>query len=95
MTSLLSKWEIDYQDFWLDADGHTCEEFTTYLLDHFRWCWCDTYVANTVFDADIIESPEGSLIHQFDVNVVEDGGVCLKAGRLVAVYGRVGEIAGL
>jgi len=95
MTTILSKWNIDYHDYWLDVKGCGCEKITEYLLDQFRWCWRDMYVANTQFETDIVECSEGSLIYQFDTQVVEEGDLCMKAGRLVAVYGRVGKIAGL
>ena len=94
-TLLLEKWKIDYQDYWLDVKGRSCEEISAYLLDHLRWCWHDIYEQNTPFKSDIVESPEGELTYQFDTEMVMDGETCLKAGRLVAVYGKVGEIAGL
>ena len=93
--SLRSAWACDYHDYWLDVEGRSLDEASEYLLLHLKWAWRDLYVANTPFAADIRESPEGDLIYQFDTLDVESESGVLKCGRLVAVYGRVGNIAGL
>lgn len=95
LAEFLPKWKVDYHDYWLDVEGKPCTEITEHLLKHLPWSWRDAYEDNTEFEMDIVECLEGDLVYQFDTKVVEDDVQCQKAGRLVAVYGRVGELAGL
>jgi hypothetical protein len=92
--ALLSAWRVDYLDIQRDVQGSPLDEVARYLLEQLPWEWRDAYCRNTIYETDIVESPEGALIYQFDTRVVEETDASLKAGRLIAVYGRVGEIAG-
>lgn len=92
---ILDEWKVDYQGRWENVKDYPPEEAVEFFLEDLKWDWKDAYVANTNYETEIFESPEGSLFYQFDTLYVDDKEVNLKSARLVAVYGRVGELAGL
>ena len=86
---MIESWKVNYSEFVAEAGNGPYDDIADYLIDQLKWEWHDQYIANTAFETDIIESPEKSLIYLFDTEVVEKDEISLKAGRVVAVYGRV------
>ncbi len=92
---ILDLWRVNYTKRLDQVRGLPSQEMCNSLLDELKLDWMDAYVENTGHATDIVESPEGKLFYQFDTLYVDENDVNLKSARLVAVYGQVGDLAGL